>query len=398
MIKTLKRNIQILLISIIGFTLLLVFVVFGLININQINTENNQAINGTLYNIPSEESVVFGQSRSIHPHTFLAEYLPFSEQFIAISTNWNIDSETFNALMQEALTNPEIEGKILNNSVQFKKDVNSSRTRIAFMDLRPTQSSINQLVLTLLILFLLSLIILIVLSVYLSKKLTKPVETSLLKQKQFVADASHELKTPLTILSNHISILKSHPDDPISSQMNWINAQENEINVMNDLVSQLLYLTKHDQEELEIKKEKINLSDIVTQVALDFDPIFYEQNRQLDFNQIEPNVFCLGNIDSIKRLIKILLENALKYSFEKSTTTLILNQDKLLVTNPAHTLTTDQIDQLFDRFYRTDPSRCETGHGLGLAIAKEIVENHQGKIKVTSSNDEVTFEIILPGN
>lgn len=398
MIKRLKRNIQLLLISILGTTLLFVFTIFGFIEYYQLTTQNEIALNGTLYNIPTQDSVIFGQSRNVHPNTFVAEYLPISDQFIASSTNWNIDSETFNTLMNEALSSSLVQGKILNNTVEFKKDINSLRTKIAFIDLRPTQNTFRSFVFTLVSLFLASFLVLTVLTIYLSKKLVKPVEDSMQQQKQFIADASHELKNPLTILGNNVTILKNNMDQPISTQMKWIESQESEITRMSGLVHQLLYLAQGDSEHYQLERNTIDLNHLVKQVILDYEPLFFEHKRQLEVSELESKSIILGDLESLTKLIRILLDNAIKYSYENSITTISLKNNILTITNPADTLNKDQRDHLFDRFYRIDESRSKEGYGLGLAIAKDIAQKHNAKIKVTSNNQEVTFSINFDGS
>lgn len=396
MIKQLKRNIQFLLVSILGITLLVIFTIFGLIEYNQINNHNNQILDSTLYNHPIDNSSVFGESRldnNYHPSTFLAEYLPLSNQYVATSTNWNIDAQTFDQLMSAAMRHPDIQGTILKNTIQFKKDVTTSRTRIAFLDLSSTHSTIRSLVLNLILLFILSIVVLTALAWYLSKKLVKPVEDSLIKQKQFIADASHELKNPLTILSNNNTILKNNPDAIISSQLHWIEAQENEINRMSTLVHDLLYLAQGDSEHYQFEKSEVNLTTTLNQVILDFEPLYFEQNRELITKKIDPNIIIWGHQESLIKLLRLLLDNALRYSYQQTPTVITLDNHTLTISNQAETLSLEQIKHLFDRFYRVDTSRSEDGYGLGLAIAKEIADDHHAKIKVTSQNQEVTFQL-----
>ena len=118
-------------------------------------------------------------------------------------------------------------------------------------------------------------------------------------------------------------------------------------------------------------------------------------NRELE-ERIK--TIILGDLESLTKLIRILLDNAIKYSYENSITTISLKNNILTITNPADTLNKDQRDHLFDRFYRIDESRSKEGYGLGLAIAKDIAQKHNAKIKVTSNNQEVTFSINFDGS
>lgn len=396
MIKKLKRNIQLLLISILGITIVGVFVTMGVIENTKIIQRNQQALNSTLYNLPVDSSSVFGEQYSanyFYPNTFLAEYLPASNQFVANTSNWAMDNDTFILLMQEALNNPEEQGTILNETVEFKKDTNALRTRIAFLDLSESKALQHSLWINLIGLLSISLIILGLLSYYLSNKLIKPIEDSLSKQKQFIADASHELKNPLTILANNTTILKNNRNQTIDSQINWIESQEVEISRMNKLVHHLLYLAQSDSEHYQLTKTKLNLTKLVQEACLSYDSLFFEKDKQLVIDNLDQGIYIWANKESLHSLLGILLDNALKYSHERSETHLSLKKNVLTLSNYANDLSQEQLEHLFDRFYRTDFSRSKEGFGLGLAIAYEIIQDQGGQIKVTSKNGVVTFTL-----
>ena len=187
-------------------------------------------------------------------------------------------------------------------------------------------------------------------------------------------------------------------DQPISTQMKWIESQESEITRMSGLVHQLLYLAQGDSEHYQLERNTIDLNHLMKQVILDYEPLFFEHKRQLEVSELESKSIILGDLESLTKLIRILLDNAIKYSYENSITTISLKNNILTITNPADTLNKDQRDHLFDRFYRIDESRSKEGYGLGLAIAKDIAQKHNAKIKVTSNNQEVTFSINFDGS
>lgn len=245
------------------------------------------------------------------------------------------------------------------------------------------------------ILFLILELLIIYISKLLTKWLIRPVEDSFKKQKQFIYDASHELKTPLSIIIASAESLENN-----ISETKWLDNIKNEAERMNNLVIDLLDLAK--SEELE-KKEvyvELNLSKLVEKSVLTFESLIYEKGLKLEYN-IKSNISYKCNESRIKQLISILIDNAIKHAYNKSKITVELiiekNEVILLVKNRGEAIAKEKQDKIFERFYRVDSSRNrnENRYGLGLAIAKNIVTSHNGKISVSCKNGYTTFKIIL---
>ena len=274
--------------------------------------------------------------------------------------------------------------------------------RIAVTDFSSEIKNLNNLLILLILLFFVLSTVIILFSKYFVKKSIQPVSDAITSQRQFISDASHELKTPLTVIINNVgNIQKAISKNSIQSEnMELLKKNINGIDEMSErmkhLTQDLLDLSRLENwQDRKEQMEKIVLSDIATKECLYFEPVFFENNKELDYN-IEDNISVLGDANKIKDLISILLENAMKYSL--SHTTLTLNKRKksivLSVENDVEKeLSKEDTVNIFKRFYRLDESHSSSGYGLGLPIAKEIVLMHKGEIKVISKDKKVFFEI-----
>lgn len=171
---------------------------------------------------------------------------------------------------------------------------------------------------------------------------------------------------------------------------------------MRGLVNDLLFLTKLDYKENIISFNEINLTDLVWSVILPFESLIFENNKKLESN-IDSDIFFMGNENQIKQLVVILVDNAIKYCSEKGTIKISLNKNQnkinMCVNNSGAPIPKEEQKHIFERFYRVDKSRVREkgGYGLGLSIAKEIVELHKGQISVISDEKSgTTFKIVFP--
>ena len=234
-------------------------------------------------------------------------------------------------------------------------------------------------------------LLIIIGSKYLTSWLIKPVKESFDKQKQFIADASHELKTPLSVI-----VASSEAIDIDEKNSKWLKNIKYETNRMNLLISKLLSLAKSEQRK-KVRLVNNNLSKIVELSLLTFEERAYEKNIKFNYD-IEDNIFMLMDEDSIKELVEILLDNAIKHSKKKGTINLYLKKDGqiiLLIENEGEAIPKGEEEKIFERFYRVDKarSRKDNRYGLGLAIAKNIVLLHKGKIKASSMDGITTFQV-----
>lgn len=261
-----------------------------------------------------------------------------------------------------------------------------------------TKNINNKLSLTLIqsILLLIMLeIIIYFITLYLTKRITYPAEEAFNKQKDFIADASHELKTPLSVIIASSDELKT---DKKNSK--YIENIKYESERMNNLIKSLLDLSKLENGASINNYKNENISKIVEKTSLIFESIAYENNVRINTN-IEENIFFNCSSEEIEKLISIILDNAIKHSYKESIILVNLYKDKnsiyIEITNEGDPIKEGDEEKIFERFYRGDKSRNRESnrYGLGLAIAKNIVTNHNGVIKAYSKDNKTTFKIIL---
>ena len=241
-----------------------------------------------------------------------------------------------------------------------------------------------------------ALAIFFVISVFFSRWALRPVKRAWEQQRQFVADASHELKTPLTVILANTSILMSHPERTIASQSQWVESTQAEGERMQGLVADLLLLARLDAEETDIvkskPKERIDLSNLVEGELLQFESVAFERAIELESN-VDEGIAVQGSI----------LDNACKYAGDNGKVRVELHAQNgnacLVVHNTGSLIPAEDLQHVFDRFYRADKARTSGagGFGLGLSIAKEVAEEHGGTITAKSSDEEgTTFTATLP--
>ncbi|WP_413374058.1 sensor histidine kinase [Paenibacillus taichungensis] len=280
-------------------------------------------------------------------------------------------------------------------------DPSSEGHMIVFIDVTAQQGILTNLIYTFAIVGLIMLIVIYFLSRYFANRSITPVKEAFEKQKQFIADASHELKTPLAIINTNTDVLLANREDTIENQAKWLHYIKSETERMSGLTNDLLYLTQIDDSRSSMIHAKFNMSDAVETIILTMEAVIFEKNISLDYS-IEPQLMVHGNSEQIKQVILILLDNAVKYSRAKGSVNVSLkkqNNDVVLaVSNTGEGIAAEHLDRIFDRFYRTDASRARKhgGHGLGLAIARSIVEQHKGEIYARSVVGEgATFYVRL---
>lgn len=233
------------------------------------------------------------------------------------------------------------------------------------------------------------------LTVYIVKMLTnwliRPVEEAFLKQKQFIFDASHELKTPLSVIMTSAECLSKNP-----KETKWLDNIQSETERMNKLVLDLLNLAKYDNSYENRVLSVIDLSKLVEKSVLTFESLIYDKGLNLKYHiDQDVNFKCVDS--EMKQLVEILVDNAIKHAYDKSTITVDLSKKKdeisLVVKNRGDKIPKEEQSKIFERFYRSDNARNrnENRFGLGLAIAKNIVLSHNGKIYVECKNGYTSF-------
>ena len=279
-------------------------------------------------------------------------------------------------------------------NLSYYKEKKGSDTLIVFKDNSIVDGSITTLFKYTFIFGAIALVLFFFLSRQLAKMIVQPLEESHTKQKQFISDAGHELKTPVSVIDANAELLtREIGENPWLANIRYENER------MGALVTQLLDLAK--TENVTPQMENVDLSRLVTGEALPFESVVFEQGMTLKC-EIRENMHVLGNPTQLKQLTAILLDNAVRHADEKSGILLRLKKEHnaalLSVTNDGQEIPAEVRKVLFDRFYRMDTARNgeDKHYGLGLAIAKAITDTHHGKIDVRCMDGKVEFMVRIP--
>lgn len=241
-----------------------------------------------------------------------------------------------------------------------------------------------------------TLLVMFLLITLLSRRAIRPVIESMEKQKQFITDASHEIKTPLSIISANTEVLEL-----TSGESEWTKSIRNQIVRLGDLVQSLLMLSRMEEDQVTLVFSDFFFSDTVEETVKAFVPLAENRGKQLRFS-IQPGIEVRGDEGGVRRMVSILLDNAIKYSAEGSEIRVTLETNgkyaQLSVQNASDNIP-ENLDLLFDRFYRAGSSRSrETGgYGIGLSVAKAVANAHRGKISARRLGENaICFEVSLP--
>lgn len=409
MIKKLKRNIILINMLFVGIVIMTIFAAVCINNystdINNIEHGLEQVIDKMGNKEPIPPSNVIGKKEKDEEHMMLnyyvlAEVATNGEILHTYSNNATIDADTLEACVKIVLDENKKSGELTDYSLYYSAKVDMQGiTKIAFTDTGTVYSSLRNTILVSLGLFAASLIVIFLISLVLSGFAVKPVEIAWTKQKQFVADASHELKTPLTVILANNNIMMSHKDSKISDESKWLESTEEEAKHMKKLIDQMLFLAKSDAESNKFELARINMSEIVEGASLNFEPIAFEKNVVINSN-ITPNIYVSGDTMQVNQLAHILIDNAVKYAYSNSEIKILLSKKgenvEFSVNNKGNVIAKSDLEHIFDRFYRAEKSRTTKGYGLGLSIAQNITQNMNGKLTVESSEQgDTTFTAVF---
>ena len=233
-----------------------------------------------------------------------------------------------------------------------------------------------------------------------NKMFLSPIEETIEKQKELIQNASHELKTPITIINTNLEILNDSNDNLTPEQKDWLNSISLQTQRMSSLVNEMLELAKFDNNK-NILVETVDFSSIVESVALETEVLAFEKKIKFTFN-IDKDIKISANVSDIEHLIYTLVENAVKYTPENGEITMTLDKNKqknktsFKIKNTGLGIEKEKLPKIFDRFYRTDEAHSDgKSFGLGLAIAKSITERYKGTIQVESKEGEYTTFTVM---
>ena len=269
-------------------------------------------------------------------------------------------------------------------------------TRIIFVDCRQELESFRNTLVYSVGVSLLGFLAVFMLVLFWSKKIFKPVDESYAKQKRFITDASHEIKTPLTIIDANTEVIEM-----VNGESEWTKNTRDQVKRLTALTNQMVALSRLDENPEPKEKAKFDLSDVAYEVIDHFSSLSEVRGKKISAD-IEDGIKYVGDENSIRQLISILVDNAMKYAVESADISISLKRDgrkvKFVLKNLTDGMEEGSQDILFERFYRPDSSRnSETGgSGIGLSLAKSIVESHKGRITARCDGDGyITFQVTL---
>ena len=277
---------------------------------------------------------------------------------------------------------------------RYTKQDEGDEIRIIFLDCSRNLETLRTFLLISVLVSLLGLMAVFVLLVFLSGHIVRPFAESYEKQKRFITDAGHEIKTPLTIIDADASVLEME-----YGNSEWIHDIQKQTQRLRGLTDDLIYLSRMEENPDSQSMIDFPLSDMVTETVQSFQALAKTQNKSFTCS-VEPMITYHGDEKRIQRLVSVLLDNALKYSNVNGEIRLNLWREGknicLCVYNTAESVDRNQLNHLFDRFYRADQSRNSLtgGYGIGLSIARAIVTAHKGKITAVTE-DETSLKIVV---
>ncbi len=267
-------------------------------------------------------------------------------------------------------------------------------TGIVFVDGSMNRSTTRNLLLTALAVFLGNILVILVVLLVVSKRVVRPIAESYEKQKQFVTDANHELKTPLTLILTNLDIVESE-----LGHNEWLDDIRAEGRRMSGLVSQLTDLSRLDEDNAPVPDTAFSFSDVCNDTVSEFAPLIDSKGLSMTA-YIQPQLDVRGEEGAIRRLVTILIDNAVKYCDPGGDIWLSASgkrQTELCVENACANVDSLELDRLFDRFYRADRARTPgASFGIGLSLAKSIAEKHHGEIRAYKAGpDRIGFRVLL---
>ncbi len=384
------KKAQIKFISIIMSILLGVFAVISGVSIIALNNSNNRNIDHALDEMV--KTIPYAEVTPPQTNSFIIKTLENDWQLISIDqTAFNTDQLTI--IVNDIRERQTETGRI--DNVYYKFVQVRSEAFLIGLDASNYKSELDTSILRIFLVFLVIYLFLFVIVFLFSFSVFEPIKEAFAKQKQFVSNASHELKTPLTIISANADVLKQEDSNK------WVDNIKNQTERLDTIVTDMLEMAKIDEKTVEIKKEEFNLSDEIIKNALPFDALAFEKGKTLDLD-ILPDVIYKGDKEGIKKVVNILLDNAVKYASKEGLIKISLykknGKNILSVYNTGSAVPANQANKIFERFYRFDNSRArETGgSGLGLSIAKGIADANKWKISAISKpNDCMIINVIL---
>ncbi len=418
MLKRLRRKIVLITMSLVGLVTIVAFLVVLAFVWHTEYQDIHTALKRATTNGPEDVLVLSVGSRHPYARSGSATQeivdssgttLPITAVFLVDSSSGDIidsneDLVTMNenirdAAIAQALTAEDDEGQLKDFGVFYMRKTELGDTMLAFTDATQFNRQITTTAELTGCVCLVVLAVLLLASTLLARFATRPVERTWEQQRRFVADASHELKTPLTVIIANNDILRAHPEQTVGQQMRWVEGTSAEATRMRGLIEDMLTLARDEDSGAQAKLDlaDVDLSALVAQASLAFDAVAFEAGVEVK-ESVAPKLVVRGDKASLERLVKTLIDNAVKYAGMGGTVDVKLaashkGRPVLSVHNTGPAIPKEELPHVFDRFWRSDAARTHQaggGYGLGLAIAKSIAESHGARIAVASAEGEGT--------
>ena len=313
---------------------------------------------------------------------------------------YDLSNEAFlKEVMTEALEQQTQTGILEGYNLRFYRTMTPTSQLLVFADTTSEQATLMGMARTFAIIGTLSFLVFLGVSLLLARWAVKPVDRAWKQQKQFVADASHELKTPLTVIMTNAELLQS-PEVEVGDRDQLAGNILTMSRQMRGLVEGLLELARMDNGSVKTAHTDLDWSMVVEDALLPFEPLYFEKGLELE-SHLDSGLRIRGSESHLRQVVEILLDNAMKYACPESKVWVyLLRQGKdclLSVANPGPEISKADLKNIFKRFYRVDQARTTSGsYGLGLSIAEGIVKAHKGKIWAESANGINVFHVQLP--
>jgi len=292
-------------------------------------------------------------------------------------------------------------GVLSSYDLRFLKREQAGGTRIALADITLEREMLRAQIIVSLLISGTAILVFFFLSIFLSRRAVRPMETAWERQKQFIANASHELKTPLTVILSNADILQKNVTDGDEKNAVRLEHIHAEAKRMKSLVEDMLTLARSDSAEAAPVHTALDFSYTVKSAVLMYEAVFYDENKNFSY-RIEDGLTVSGDAERLRQLAHILLDNARKYSLEGGSIEIVLKRHEphtllFRVSNSGAPIPKSELESIFLRFYRRDEARSADGSfGLGLAIAQSITGEHRGKIWAESGETGNSFFVMLP--
>lgn len=399
-----KIKLRFIALAMAALLLLLAAIVTGM-NIINYNTIVNES--DVILEVLAQNAGVFPEHFSPKKRTFpypITLETPYESRYFSILVS--IDGEILNADMRQIKAvsiedaayyadlalQSRFDQDFIDN-YRFHRAKEGNIIRLTFLDCGRKLDSYHSFLISSILMAVAGYISFFFVILFFSEKLLKPVTESYEKQKQFITDAGHEIKTPLAIIQADVDVLEME-----HGSNEWLDGVRSQITRLTSLTSDLIYLSRMEEADTSMPMIEFPFSDVVSETAMAFQGVAQTQNKTFVCNVL-PMISYEGNEKSIRQLVNILMDNALKYSPEGGTISLTVQKQSRQIKLSVYNTTEEPIDKgsikhLFDRFYRADSSRSQSkgGYGIGLSVAKAIMQAHNGKISAITK-DGTSLEI-----